>query len=474
MRKNVAAASTASLATADDDSPWTKKMILCFDGGGVRGLSSLFILQSLMKEITRLEKSSKPPASCSANSIWDQEPGSDDATRPNTEFLPCHYFDYIGGTSTGGLIAVMLGRLRMNVDQCIETYKDLGEQVFGRRAHSRFSWANLYSRAPSPRTKITMLSSRRPLFPSPDENEEAFWSDDIRCRTIVCSMQSRSKKRSSQPQLLRSYAPDDSEDFELDKKGNRRSSQYLDISSVAQAMIGAPTLWESAHLSSHVNNPSLEIFYEVNSRHRETLDPIDVFLSLGCGDPKSRSSRKNEEFKPKRKLSRSLSKIEKHLSMVSDLVHYEMLRRSSSLCYYRLDVKEKLRTVRLGEWKPFDTGASTLNAIQNATTTYLKQSDVQDQLKRCAKKLVQRRRDRSETMRWESFALGIRYRCKVEPPCELKDAEGRPVLFQNRNELMDHLRTFHHKPPPDANNYQEIQALVDRGRTNSDMSEESI
>jgi patatin-like phospholipase/acyl hydrolase len=27
--------------------------------------------------------------------------------------LPCEYFDLIGGTNTGGLIAIMLGRLRM-------------------------------------------------------------------------------------------------------------------------------------------------------------------------------------------------------------------------------------------------------------------------------------------------------------------------------------------------------------------------
>jgi len=69
--------------------------ILALDGGGVRGLSSLLILERLMQEVQRImeergeaRQSAKPP-------------------------LPCEYFDLICGTSTGGLIAIMLGRLRM-------------------------------------------------------------------------------------------------------------------------------------------------------------------------------------------------------------------------------------------------------------------------------------------------------------------------------------------------------------------------
>src|SRR6266496_3916637 len=62
--------------------------ILALDGGGVRGLSSLLILRELMGEIGRQKN-------------LDQTP------------LPCEFFDLIGGTGTGGLIAIMLGRLRM-------------------------------------------------------------------------------------------------------------------------------------------------------------------------------------------------------------------------------------------------------------------------------------------------------------------------------------------------------------------------
>jgi patatin-like phospholipase/acyl hydrolase len=63
--------------------------ILSLDGGGVRGLSSLLILRNIMEEITRRNG-----------------PGT-------VEARPCEYFDLIGGTGTGGLIAIMLGRLRM-------------------------------------------------------------------------------------------------------------------------------------------------------------------------------------------------------------------------------------------------------------------------------------------------------------------------------------------------------------------------
>jgi patatin-like phospholipase/acyl hydrolase len=69
--------------------------VLALDGGGVRGLSSLLILERVMKEVQRLREE-------------EGDPTPDD--RPP---LPCQYFDLICGTSTGGLIAIMLGRLQM-------------------------------------------------------------------------------------------------------------------------------------------------------------------------------------------------------------------------------------------------------------------------------------------------------------------------------------------------------------------------
>jgi patatin-like phospholipase/acyl hydrolase len=80
--------------------------LLSLDGGGVRGLSSLYILKNLLEKTV--------------------EPGE-----PLPK--PCEYFDMIGGTSTGGLIAIMLGRLNMTIDECIDHYLHLSAEIFKRK-----------------------------------------------------------------------------------------------------------------------------------------------------------------------------------------------------------------------------------------------------------------------------------------------------------------------------------------------------
>lgn len=44
---------------------------------------------------------------------------------PGSAPLPCDYFDLIARTGTGGLIAVMLGRLRMSVEECLTAFTEI-------------------------------------------------------------------------------------------------------------------------------------------------------------------------------------------------------------------------------------------------------------------------------------------------------------------------------------------------------------
>lgn len=52
------------------------------------------------------------------------------APRRNEIPKPCDHFDLIVGTGTGGLIALMLGRLRLDVETCKELYVRLTRMVF--------------------------------------------------------------------------------------------------------------------------------------------------------------------------------------------------------------------------------------------------------------------------------------------------------------------------------------------------------
>ncbi|CAL3967666.1 hypothetical protein PZA11_003911 [Diplocarpon coronariae] len=84
--------------------------ILSLDGGGVRGYSMLIIIQELMHR-TYVETEGKAPRR-------DQIP------------KPADHFDLIIGTGTGGLIAIMLGRLRLDLETCKEVYVQMTRKVF--------------------------------------------------------------------------------------------------------------------------------------------------------------------------------------------------------------------------------------------------------------------------------------------------------------------------------------------------------
>jgi patatin-like phospholipase/acyl hydrolase len=54
---------------------------------------------------------------------------------PDNSPKPYDYFGMIGGTSIGGLIAIMLGRLQMTVSECIEEYKRPSPAIFTKLHH---------------------------------------------------------------------------------------------------------------------------------------------------------------------------------------------------------------------------------------------------------------------------------------------------------------------------------------------------
>jgi calcium-independent phospholipase A2 len=78
--------------------------ILCLDGGGIRGMNEAIIIKYLMQFLKKEKEK--------ISSV----------------------FEYIVGTSTGGILALYLG-LGHTPSECIELYETLKNSVFGSAAH---------------------------------------------------------------------------------------------------------------------------------------------------------------------------------------------------------------------------------------------------------------------------------------------------------------------------------------------------
>src|SRR5262249_39138839 len=82
------------------------KRVLSLDGGGVKGILTLGMLKVLERELRKRSL--------------------------NSAFVLSDYYDLIGGTSTGAIIASGLA-LGLSVDSLIDMYLALGPDVFGRQ-----------------------------------------------------------------------------------------------------------------------------------------------------------------------------------------------------------------------------------------------------------------------------------------------------------------------------------------------------
>jgi hypothetical protein len=95
--------------------------MLSLDGGGIRGLISLGILEGLEDQLRQ--------------TVADPE-----------SFRLCDWFDYIGGTSTGAIIATGLAR-GMSVRELIDFYQHCGVEMF-HKARLLERWKSFYEADP--------------------------------------------------------------------------------------------------------------------------------------------------------------------------------------------------------------------------------------------------------------------------------------------------------------------------------------
>lgn len=94
--------------------PDSQKRLLALDGGGIMGVISLQFLKEMETQLRT-------------------------ALEADESFRLCDYFDYIGGTSTGAIIATALS-IGLSVDEISAFYDDTGADMFARAPLHRRLW----------------------------------------------------------------------------------------------------------------------------------------------------------------------------------------------------------------------------------------------------------------------------------------------------------------------------------------------
>ncbi|GFF59112.1 acyl transferase/acyl hydrolase/lysophospholipase [Aspergillus udagawae] len=313
--------------------------LLSLDGGGVRGLSSLFILQRLMRSINALRRyGAKPP------------------------LRPYEVFDLIGGTSTGGIIAIMLGRLKMDVDDCIKAYQSLSAQVFSKK-HSLINWGGAIQGRFDTQELENCIKN---IVKNQGMPEDVLMRDtgDSPCKVFVCAI----TKRHNTLNRLRTYESKRGMEFDELKvweaaRATSAATGFFDaLDTMEESFIdGAPL----------ANNPIMEIWNEAGDIWSPIASRIKCLVSIGTG----RSSL--EPFRDSLGgIVNTLAKIATDTERKANEFAMDKRDLLQNQRYFRFNVDRGLDQVGLEEVKK-------IQDIRSATAVYLEDQNTYLALERC-------------------------------------------------------------------------------------------
>ena len=183
------------------------------------------------------------------------------------------------------------------------------------------------------------------------------------------------------------------------------------------------------------NNPTGEGLKDIREAFRGHC--IDTVVSIG-------TARKN---KPANKSLESWVRAKFNQMTDSELVHNTVHDESdgeNGFHYFRLNAPNTL-DVELDEWKPKrDTainrsGSITIAKMEQHFHAWASNTDNVETLRKCADKLVRRRRQRAkmDPAKWERYATGAKFTC---PEAECQEQKHVNI---NRDEFQEHLTNKH-------------------------------
>ncbi|KAE8357464.1 acyl transferase/acyl hydrolase/lysophospholipase [Aspergillus caelatus] len=343
---------------SDEDHPIC---LLSLDGGGVRGLSTLLILKKIINGLNKNRR---------VNGL--------------EEVRLYQVFDLVGGTAAGGLIAIMLGRLKMDIDDCIEAFNCLMENIFTKAPHwTPFSWVLRFL----PKWVMSQYDSEK-------------LANEFTCFLDNKSIPKDAPLNEPEPECnvfvrVLSEGPDTIECLRSYTSGESAfdSVTILDATlatSVATGYFHPITISGRQFIDGGIgaNNPIEKV--ESEAKHiyhlggNELRNRVTCFISIGTGKAHMRAMEGGSLTRPdgmQAAAEDTARKFTSHWAVDEDV------NRRVANSYFRLNVDSGLQDIGLHEY-------TKINLIEHATTVYLEQVEVRVAMDEIVSKLGERLRSR--------------------------------------------------------------------------------
>ncbi|KAJ7448723.1 FabD lysophospholipase-like protein [Mycena latifolia] len=284
---------------SNTNAPHKGVRVLSLDGGGAGALSELLILERIMYQVQATLPSDTAPA-------------------------PCDYFEVIGGSGIGGIIALMLGRLRMSVSASISAYEKL-------RPKSKRGSAEKFKASQLEATLRQIFREEKMRDVSPHA-----------CKTFVCAMH-ESNLNAGIPELFRSYNTPEEPAFDCK------------IWEAARATSATPGIFKPMEIGQGGvrpkyigggvwnNNPTSLVVAEAEKIYPS--QPVVLVVSVGSGYPDTIQI-------PRSPSLTAFGKTLKSIATDCERIHEDNARRfrSSPNTYFRLNVLQGLQGFKQQQW----------------------------------------------------------------------------------------------------------------------------
>ncbi|KAF2213542.1 hypothetical protein CERZMDRAFT_67003 [Cercospora zeae-maydis SCOH1-5] len=412
---------------------------------------------------------SKPAPKKAATAIIEDGLTSDLSAKKaisEEELLPCHYFDFMYGTSTGGLIATILGRLRMTVTQALELYRKVGNDLFGTK-RSSVPLRTKYHHEPLEQAVRDIVSSRCIEHENCDGNDLHPWKfnqvdslgrpvpfdvDKPRvCQS--CCLAATHNENINEAYLLRSYPQYYGESTPNWITRYNEGADAIPIWQVTRATSAAPfyfqmvkTIVDDIGVEREVhfkdggireNNPSAAALSEFHALYEGKAKQPALMLSVGTGRPNQARDgfasnwpswfgrmKVVNDFMEKRAVLQNL--LIKYTEGERQHQHMREYAQGEHTWYKRLNVSHGLENMALDSWdrgmwtdpktgeERSVPGGASLTKMEEVTEEYLSRpyhknidtyAPPSTMLRQAAQKLVLQRRAREELggPRWDTF-----------------------------------------------------------------------